>query len=101
LSALVYGLAAAFVSVSGSLTAAEAVFIRAELPMPFRDRESSQSPRQQAARRLAEIEREIRHIKRLFPDLLNGSSRYRRPRLERGRDCRPNENRSTSRYLIH
>jgi hypothetical protein len=69
--------------------------------MPFRDRESSQSPRQQAARRLAEIEREIRHIKRLFPDLLTASSRYRRPLLGHGRDWRPNENRSTSRYLVH
>ena len=69
--------------------------------MPFRDRGSSHSSRQQAARRLAEIEREIRHIKRLFPDLMNGSSRYRRPRLAYGRDWPANPERSPGRYVIH
>ena len=71
--------------------------------MRFRQRGSAPSPRQQAARRLAEIEREIRHIKRLFPDLANASSG--RPRVQRvGRgdgDRRTGAERFSVRYLIH
>jgi hypothetical protein len=96
-----YGFATVFVLLSGFIDGIPAVFITEELLMPSRGRGSSQSARQQAARRLAEIEREIRHIKRLFPDLMNGSSRYRRPRLEHGRVWRTNEERSQGRYLVH
>ena len=70
--------------------------------MRFRERGSGSSPRQQAARRLAEIEREIRHIKRLFPDLTNApSGRARVQRVGRGGDLRTGAERFSVRYLVH
>jgi len=72
--------------------------------MRFRERGSASSPRQQAARRLAEIEREIRHIKRLFPDLANapsGRPRVQRVGRESGDDLRTGAERFSVRYLIH
>ena len=69
--------------------------------MRFRDRGSVFSLRQRAAHRLAEIEQEIRNIKRLFPDLADAPSHYRRPRFRHGRDPRANDERASGRYLIH
>jgi hypothetical protein len=98
----VYGSATLFVLRSGSLTASENTFIHEELLMRFRERSSASSPRQRAARRLAEIEREIRHIKRLFPDLTNAASgRHRVMRTGRGHDQPSDGERSSVRYLIH
>jgi hypothetical protein len=68
--------------------------------MSFRDRGTFLSLRQRAAQRLAEIEQEIRDIKRLFPDLADAPSHDRR-RFRRGRDFRRNDERSSGRYLIH
>jgi hypothetical protein len=70
--------------------------------MRFRDPGTASSPRQQAARRLAEIEREIRDIKRLFPDLTSGLCRYRPQHRTTGRrGWRTHGESRAGRYLIH
>ena len=70
--------------------------------MRFRDTGSVSSGRQRAAQRLAEIEREISEIRRLFPDLTNAPSRSRSRRFEqRHRDRQADGDGRSGRYLIH
>jgi len=69
--------------------------------MRFRDTGHA-SLRQRAARRLAEIEQEIRDIKRLFPGLIATSSRYRSRRLEhRHHAGQAGRGRRSGRHVIH
>jgi hypothetical protein len=69
--------------------------------MRFRESGLSSS-RQRAARRLAEIEREIRHIKRLFPDLTIKPRRYRSQWARQGEPDSPaGADGRSGRYLIH